>query len=174
MKYIIFRIKKIVLSSKRVVFGFLMVVVLAIGGLELLIPQTSMADFFLDNYAYLTNLSISQDNTVLSKSSSTELSQVKKRVKMIITAYSSTPEQTDETPLITASGSIVEDGIVANNLLAFGTKVRIPELYGDKVFTVQDRMNAKKGNYHLDIWFASHLEAKKFGAELAYVEILEN
>ena len=174
MKHIIFHIKKITLSLKRVVFGFLMVAVLAIGGLELLIPQASKADFFLDNYAYLTNLSISQDNTILSASNSTESYQVKRRVKMIITAYSSTPEETDDTPFITASGSTVEDGIVANNLLPFGSKVRIPELYGDKVFTVQDRMNSKKGDYHLDIWFTNHSEAEKFGAELTYVEILEN
>lgn len=151
-----------------------MIAILSVGGLELIIPQTSRADFLLDNYAYLTNLAVVQDNTVLSKSNPILSSQVEKRVKMIITAYSSTPEETDETPFITASGTAVRDGIVANNLLPFGSKVRIPALYGDKIFVVEDRMHSRKGNYHLDIWFSDSNEAKSFGSELAYIEILEN
>ncbi len=100
--------------------------------------------------------------------------KVVKKVKMVTTAYSSTVQQTDDTPFITAAGTWVRDGIVANNLLPFGTKVRIPELYGDKIFIVEDRMNSKKGFYHIDIWFPSYLEAKNFGAKRTYVEILES
>ncbi|MBU3934578.1 3D domain-containing protein [Patescibacteria group bacterium] len=159
---------------KRVVFGVFMAAVLAIGGLELIMPKTSEADFLLDNYAYLANLATIQDNTLLSKSNPIEPIQIKKKVKMVITAYSSTPGETDSTPFITASGAIVEDGIVANNLLPFGSRIRIPELYGDKIFVVKDRMNSRKGNYHLDIWFSDTKEAKIFGSELAYVEILSN
>jgi len=148
--------------------------ILVVGGLNIVLPKTSEADFILDNYAYLTDLSITQDNTILSKSSSPETFQVNKKIRMTITAYSSTPEQTDSTPFITASGSTVRDGIVANNLLSFGTKVRMPELYGDKVFVVEDRMHSKKGNYHLDIWFSDTEQAREFGSETIYVEILEN
>ncbi len=100
--------------------------------------------------------------------------QVVKTIKMVTTAYSSTPEQTDNDPYITAAGTWVRDGIIANNLLPFGTKVRIPELYGDKIFIVEDRMNKKKGYYHIDIWFPSYLEAKEFGAKTTYVEILQS
>lgn len=99
--------------------------------------------------------------------------RVVKTIKMVATAYSSTPEQTDNDPFITAAGTTVRDGIVANNLLPFGTKIRIPELYGDKIFVVEDRMNKRKGYYHIDIWFPSYWEAKEFGAKRAYVEILE-
>jgi len=99
--------------------------------------------------------------------------KVVKIVKMVATAYSSTPEQTDNDPFITAAGTTVRDGIIANNLLPFGTKVRIPELYGDKIFVVEDRMNKRKGDYHIDIWFPSYWEAKEFGAKRPYVEILE-
>ena len=120
--------------------------ILVVNGLNIILPKTSEADFLLDNYTYLSDLSIAQDNTILSKSSSIETSQINKKIKMTITAYSSTPEQTDSTPFVTASGSMVRDGIVANNLLSFGTKVKIPELYGDKVFVVEDRMHSKKGN----------------------------
>jgi 3D (Asp-Asp-Asp) domain-containing protein len=100
--------------------------------------------------------------------------KVVKTVTMMATAYSSTPQETDNDPFITAAGTWVRDGIVANNLLPFGTKIRIPELYGEKIFVVEDRMNSKKGYYHIDIWFPSYWEAKEFGAKKTYVEILES
>lgn len=94
-------------------------------------------------------------------------------MKVVITAYSSTPDQTDDTPFTTASGSMVRDGVVANNLLPLGTKVRIPAIYGDKIFDVEDRMNRRMGNYRLDIWFPSTQEAKKFGVKTTTIEVVE-
>ncbi|MFA5080902.1 MAG: hypothetical protein WC472_04765 [Candidatus Paceibacterota bacterium] len=94
-----------------------------------------------------------------------------KRIKVIITAYSSEVGQTDDTPLVTANGTVVKDGIVANNLLPFGTKIKIPSLYGNKVFTVADRMNARKGNYKIDIWFPTTEEAIQFGVKETYIEV---
>ncbi len=114
-----------------------------------------------------------EGNTLLASSPLPE-PKVKSRVRVVVTAYSSTTFETDEDPFITAAGTYVRDGIVANNLLPFGTKVRMPELYGDKIFTVEDRMSRKKSNYHFDIWFPSHWEAKNFGARKTYVEILES
>lgn len=87
-----------------------------------------------------------------------------------ITAYSSEPWQTDDTPFITASGTHVRDGIVAANFLPIGTKVRIPEIYGEKVFVVEDRMNARY-YYHLDIWMAETPDAKAFGRKHLKVEV---
>ena len=95
------------------------------------------------------------------------------RIRVVITAYSSTPWETDGNPYITAAGTWVRDGIVANNILRFGTKIRIPELFGEKIFVVEDRMSWKKGNYHIDIWFPSYWEALNFGAKRTYIEILE-
>ncbi|MDP3763975.1 MAG: hypothetical protein Q8Q92_05090 [bacterium] len=100
--------------------------------------------------------------------------RVVKTVKIIVTAYSSSVFETDDTPTITAAGTEVRDGIIANNLLPFGTKVRMPELYGDKIFVVEDRMNRRKGNYHFDVWFSSYGEAKNFGAQNTYLEVLAN
>ncbi len=100
--------------------------------------------------------------------------KIKKKIKVIVTAYSSCPYETDSTPLITANGSEVREGIVANNLLPFGTEIRIPELYGNKVFVVEDRMNVKKGYYHIDIWFPTKKQAIKFGAFKTYIEVLES
>ncbi len=97
-----------------------------------------------------------------------------KKIKVVITAYSSTPEETDDTPFITASGKNVRDGIIANNLFPFGTKVRIPSIYGDKIFVVEDRMNRRKSNYHFDIWFPSKNLALNFGVKTAEIEILQD
>ena len=97
-----------------------------------------------------------------------------KTIEVVVTAYSSTPEQTDDTPFITASGKCVKDGVIANNMLPFGTKVRIPKLYGNKVFVVEDRMNKKKSDYHIDIWFPTYNQAKNFGVKTVYIEVLES
>ncbi|OQX00583.1 hypothetical protein BWK69_01165 [Candidatus Parcubacteria bacterium A4] len=100
--------------------------------------------------------------------------QVIRELNVIVTAYSSTVMETDDTPFITAAGTMVKEGIIANNLLPFGTKIKIPELYGDKIFIVEDRMAERKGNYHFDIWFPSYWEALNFGAKNTIVEVLES
>jgi len=116
-------------------------------------------------------LAMLQENSLAQASSPQNPKQI---IKVVITAYSSTPGETDDTPFITAAGTPVRDGIVANNLLPFGTKIKIPDLYGNKVFVVEDRMNRRKGNNQFDIWFDSHAGAERFGVEITYVEILEN
>jgi len=96
-----------------------------------------------------------------------------KRIMVVVTGYSSTYFETDDTPHLTASGTLVRDGVVANNFYPFGTKVKFPDLFGDKIFVVEDRMNPQKEWYYFDVWFPSYLEAKNFGAKITYVEILE-
>ncbi|MCX6764673.1 MAG: hypothetical protein NTU58_03160 [Candidatus Nealsonbacteria bacterium] len=120
------------------------------------------------------SLIIIQDNSLAALSDSSAPKKVTKKMKVVITGYSSTPEETDDTPFITAQGTWVRDGIVANNLLPFGTEIRIPELYDNEIFVVEDRMNGRAGFYHVDIWFPSKEEAQKFGAKLTYIEVLEN
>ncbi|MCK4473760.1 3D domain-containing protein [Candidatus Parcubacteria bacterium] len=100
--------------------------------------------------------------------------EVVQKIRVIVTAYSSTVWQTDNDPFITAAGTWVKDGIVANNKYPFGTKIRMPEIYGDKIFVVEDRMHWRKGNYHIDVWCASYEEAKNFGAKRTFIEILES
>ena len=89
-----------------------------------------------------------------------------------ITAYSSSVDETDETPHITASGRGVHDGIVATNLYPFGTSIRIPSLYGDKIFVVEDRMNRRYTD-RVDIWMPDKESALKFGKQIAEIEVLE-
>jgi len=88
-----------------------------------------------------------------------------------VTAYSSSPDETDDTPFITALGTQVRDGIVATNLLPFGTKLKIPALFGEKVFVVEDRMHRRKKNI-IDIWMPSKAEALRFGASYTDVVIV--
>jgi 3D (Asp-Asp-Asp) domain-containing protein len=89
----------------------------------------------------------------------------------VITAYSSTVEETDSDPFTTAAGTQVRDGIVAMNTLPFGSKIMIPDLFGSKVFTVEDRM-APKNHHKVDIWFPSKQEAIQFGVKKARVLVI--
>jgi 3D (Asp-Asp-Asp) domain-containing protein len=92
-----------------------------------------------------------------------------------ITAYNAVPEQTDNTPCITADGTDICKNknikIVAANWLPFGTKVRIPKYFGDTIFEVHDRMNPKYNN-RLDVLMESIPEAKQFGRRTLQIEIL--
>ena len=83
---------------------------------------------------------------------------------MTATGYSSTPEETDDTPFHTATGQRVKWGIIATNDLPFGTKVRLPDLFADQIFIVDDRMHSRfTGRGRIDIWFPSKKEALHFG-----------
>ena len=90
-----------------------------------------------------------------------------------VTGYSSTSDQTDDDPFTTASNRQVRWGYVAANFLPFGTKIRIPELFGDEVFEIQDRMNRRHAN-RVDIWFSSRYNAERFGiSNNVTIEIVE-
>lgn len=93
-----------------------------------------------------------------------------------ITAYNSEAAQTDDTPCITANGfDVCAHGIedtVAANFLKFGTKIQIPDLFGDRVFVVRDRMN-KRYSDRLDIWMKDKPEARRFGIKTARIYVLE-
>lgn len=87
-------------------------------------------------------------------------------LKVVATAYSSDPNQTDDTPCAPAMWKYDlcenflkygEENTIAANFLPLGTKVRFPELYGTKVFTVRDRMNSRYnydqiGYYRIDFY----------------------
>lgn len=93
-----------------------------------------------------------------------------------ITAYNSKAGQTDNSPCITANGfDVCKNGVedtIAANFLPFGAKVRIPDLFGDKVFVVRDRMHPRHKN-RLDIWMINYKDAKQFGVKVAKIEVLE-
>jgi 3D (Asp-Asp-Asp) domain-containing protein len=99
-------------------------------------------------------------------------------IKTTLTAYSSDPAQTDETPCISASGyDICENpenkNVIAANFLKLGTKVTIPDLFGDKVFTVEDRMHSRFSD-RVDILFPDKASAKNFGKRTATIVVYES
>ena len=86
------------------------------------------------------------------------------------TGYSSTFDQTDDTPFITANGTRVRWGIVATNLFPFNSRVRIKSEFGDEIFIVTDRMHPRFSN-RIDIWFPTREEALAFGKQRILVEV---
>lgn len=95
----------------------------------------------------------------------------RKVTTVVATAYNSLPWQTDDTPEITASGTRTRHGVVAANFLRIGTRVRFPEVYGDTVFVVEDRMNQKYGRGRVDIWMEGLQDARTFGAKRLTMEV---
>jgi 3D (Asp-Asp-Asp) domain-containing protein len=121
-----------------------------------------------------TNADLAKASYIAQKAVGQAQQKAVKTIKAVLTAYSSSPEETDDSPFITASGKLVRDGIIANNLLPFGTKIRIPKLYGNKVFTVEDRMSSKKASHQFDVWMPNKPLAISFGVKTADIEVLEN
>ena len=92
-----------------------------------------------------------------------------------ITAYCSCSKCCGKADGITASGKVAEKGICALNWLPFGALVRIEGL---GTFKVMDRgarsLFGSRTNHikHIDIWFPTHAEARKFGVQYKNVEVL--
>ncbi len=106
----------------------------------------------------------------------------KRSMVVVATSYSSEAAQTDATPCIPAMWKFnlcdyfertgIEDTIAAN-FLPLGTEVRFPDLYGDKIFVVRDRMNSKyNGKSRIDFWKSTKASAIKFGAQRITMEVL--
>lgn len=93
-------------------------------------------------------------------------------VYMEASAYNSLPEQTDGSPYSTAIGSLTRFGVIASNYFPIGTRIRLPDQFGDQEFRVEDRMNPR---YHktLDVWMADKADAKQFGRRYVKVEVVQ-
>ncbi len=118
------------------------------------IPTSSMLDAALEP----TNTSTTAPALTVPKSAPVIL----KTYRVDSTAYTSSVEECDDTPFITADGSHTHDGIIAANFLPFGTKVLIPDLFGNRVFEVHDRMNARY-TFRIDVWMEKKQDMKEFG-----------
>ncbi|HDQ23088.1 MAG TPA: hypothetical protein ENN28_03930 [Candidatus Uhrbacteria bacterium] len=105
-----------------------------------------------------------------------ELGEPSRVITVPVTAYNSLPEQTDDTPCITANGFNLcennQQNVIAANFLPFGTKVRFPDYDPNTIYTVQDRMNARY-YYKADIWMKTRPEAIQFGIQNLKMEIYQ-
>ena len=92
--------------------------------------------------------------------------------KRIITAYTASPEETDNTPCEGALAGInfceTKLAIVATNELPFGTRIEID----GKEYLVADRMN-RRYQYRYDILMSSKVEALQFGKQIKEVKIIK-
>lgn len=87
------------------------------------------------------------------------------------TAYNSMVSQCDGNPFITADGTHTAWGVAAGPYsLPFGTKFRIPGIFGGMIFTVHDRSATPSG--HVDIWMQNYSDAIAFGRRTVTIEIL--
>lgn len=98
---------------------------------------------------------------------------VRKHLRLLATAYSSSPDETSGDPTITATGTKTRWGVVASNYLPLGTQFRIPSLYGYQIFRVEDTHSKRLGP-RIDIWYPSKAEALRFGVKRGVeIELLE-
>jgi len=86
----------------------------------------------------------------------------------VFTAYTASVDETDEDPTITASNQEVRKGIIANNCLPFGTKIKVK----DRIYEVQDRMNERFGCNKFDIYMCDYYDAINFGRRELQYEII--
>ncbi len=102
------------------------------------------------------------------KSKLTRFTPPQGEMSILVTGYSSTPDQTWGDPFTTASGTHVHGGTMAcPPQYPFGTKINI-ESRG--TFICEDRGGAIKGN-HFDMWFPSRADALSWGKRIVTAEI---
>lgn len=134
--------------------------------------QTGESGLVLQNNLFLQADCLPGDAECYKKQSQAKINVKTAVSHVVVTAYSSTYDQTDDTPFITANGTYVYDGVVACNFLPFGTKIKLPEYSGDKIYTVQDRM-AKRNSHKIDIWMGSRGSALDFGVKYLAIEVVD-
>ncbi len=107
-------------------------------------------------------------------------SSPRREIYVVATGYSLERAQTDSTPCIPANGEDLCElrerfgfhDTVAANFLRLGTKVKIPDLTGDRVLTARDRMNSRyNGTNRIDIVFDTRDEAIQFGVRYLKMEV---
>tara|TARA_Y100000310_G_scaffold319693_2_gene375277 strand:- start:3494 stop:3967 length:474 start_codon:yes stop_codon:yes gene_type:complete len=94
-------------------------------------------------------------------------------IRGIVTAYTATASETDDSPCITASGLNVcpePFPVVANNCYPFGTMVVIANVE----YTVHDRKNSRYGCEWWDILLPTQKEALQWGIQEKEIVIYEN
>ncbi len=171
------------LLFRSIFIGAMSVVVLSI----IAVPQTTYAEIKNDKDEASHTL-VHNGKLTICKLDKKAYEVVRTIKKAVITGYSSAWDETTGIPgkpgFITASGFDLRElkdgeGVVANNYLPFGTKIRIPDLFGDTIFTVQDTGSPNHFSTvnRFDVYFPGELgkkEAMKFGRPTAKVEFVES
>ena len=88
-----------------------------------------------------------------------------------VTQYTSSVEETDDTPNLTASGETTGPGTIAcPSRFKFGTIIQIEKRF----YICNDRMNKRYRNSdHFDVWTEKREDAIKFGRRKLLVFVIE-
>lgn len=174
--------ERLLIPLRKSAFNISVMFFMAIVGLYIIFPTAVKADekseteqrlFDEDTVAKIIDFMKNENEKYGTLPESAD-SLKRKTYTVPMTAYTSDPAQTDDTPCITASGLDVckrnIENVVAANFLPIGTRVKIPELYGNRVFYVEDRMN-KRYDYRMDIWMKDIKDARQFGLKNVTIEV---
>ena len=104
------------------------------------------------------SLSIVQGNSIVGVSVPAPLN-IEPLGTRVVTAYSSDPNETDDTPFLTAAQTPVRTGVIAcPRYIEFGSEIIID----GETYICEDRMNLKHP-HRFDIWMESKEEALNWG-----------
>ena len=146
-------------------------------GQEMVLANDSVIkDALMDQEAAKLSGYVAESTIPTASSTPKKIDKVIKTSTHTMTAYNSEVGQTDDDPCTTANGfNLCKHGIedtIAANFLPMGTKVKIPELFGDRIFIVRDRMNQRHAN-RVDVWMKDHQSAMNFGVKVAKIQVIE-
>lgn len=93
-------------------------------------------------------------------------------VQAVVTAYTSSEDETDSSPFETASGAKTERGVVACPIkYKFGTKIEID----GRQYWCEDRMNRRYWHEErFDVWVVAKKEAYNWGRRELAIKILSD
>lgn len=177
-RYRIFRLK----LAKKVIKSISFIILFELLSFPVPILAAKNEDVNLDNNMANVEQNIvieenidlgSAKNNILPKNNDIEIIKIH---RVAMTAYNSEVGQTDDSPCITANGfNLCKHGIedtIAANFLPMGTKVKIPDQFGDRVFIVRDRMHPRFQN-RVDVWMIKRTDALKFGLKVSRIEVIK-
>lgn len=87
-----------------------------------------------------------------------------------VTAYTSSEDETDDTPFLTASGETTGPGTIAcPSRFKFGTLIQIEK----RIFKCNDRMHKRfRDTNHFDIWLEDKKSAREWGRRTIQVSVI--
>ncbi len=160
------------ISTKALVLAVLASLILSLGITQTAVAQedqeglfSAIKDFFTQEDA---TFPVSEDR------------KPARTIWVTVTAYSSTVDQCDSTPCITANGFDLCEAYaeheaidtIAANFLKFGAQVRLPDISGEKILVVRDRRNARyNGQNRIDVWLPTREMAQEFGVKRVKMEV---
>lgn len=131
-------------------------------GLLVVIPQFAL-------YA-LSNIPSAETYVRVAEAIEKPVYQTVETLHAEISAYTSSEDETDDTPTITANGETTGPGTIAcPSRYKFGTLIEIE----DRIYKCNDRMAKRyRDTNHFDIWFETKREALIFGRQKLTVSVI--